>query len=150
MSIGYMAEKTARLILGRADDPRLKWYADGRVRVRIGMIVPDETGDMQTLVDLRKRFRRAVRDRLRRAGWQTAGLNVYAPPSRQESAPQAQDEDVAAICLDGRPCGGYERHGSGIGHPCGRSGEIQVQTGHGGMNDPALDGSNQIQDKEMR
>ena len=114
MSIGYMAEKTVRLILARADDERLKWYADGRVRVRIGMIVPDETGDSQTLADLRKRFRRAVRDRLRRFGWQTAGVNVYAPPSEKLNALQGQGVDVAAICVDGRSCGENDRHGNGM------------------------------------
>ena len=142
MSIGYTAEMIVRLILGRADDERIKWYADGRVRVRIGMIVPDETGDSQTLADLRKRFRRAVRDRLRRFGWQTAGLNVYAPPSKQSEIPQAQGTDVVAIYVDGRPCGGSDRHVDGEVTGVAAQVEIQVQTGQGGMDDPALDGSN--------
>ena len=150
MSIGYMAEKTVRLILARADDPQLKWYADGRVRVHIGKIVPDETGDMQTLADLRKRFRRAVRDRLRRAGWNPAGLNVYAPPSRQVNALQGQGVDVAAICVDGRSCGENDRHDNGAVTGVAAQIEIKVQTRQGGMDAPAMDGSNQIQDKEIR
>lgn len=89
MNIGCKAEETVRLILGRADDPQLKWYTDGRVRVHIRMVVPVESWDRKTLADLRKRFRRAVRDRLRLAGWEPAGMNVYAPPSIHLDGPQA-------------------------------------------------------------
>ena len=59
-------------------------------------------------------------------------------------------DDVAAICVDGRPCGGSDRHFDGEVTGVAAQVEIKVQTGQGGMDDPALDGSNQIQDKEIR
>lgn len=101
MYIGAEAAKIVRLILRRANDERLKWYADGRVRIHIGKIVPDETGDIHTLVHHRKQFRRAVRDRLRGAGWQPAGLNVYQPPTGRKDGPQEAAAEPSKLSARG-------------------------------------------------
>jgi hypothetical protein len=58
-------------------DHRLKWYADGRVRVLVGVVLPAGSAVKQTLAARRKRIRAALRERLARQGWEERGVNVY-------------------------------------------------------------------------
>lgn len=56
------------LIVNRVDDHRLKWNSDKtRVRIRIAEIVP--SGHPDTTTSRRKRFAKAVRERLGATGW---------------------------------------------------------------------------------
>jgi len=82
LDVNPIAHEIADLIVNHKDDNRLKWYEDGRVTVAIGKIIPD-TGPKDTLSARRKRFRRALEERLKEHGWEEIRANVYA---RKEKA----------------------------------------------------------------
>ena len=69
LRVGPLAEEIAKAICKSRDDPRLKWFPDRRsVRVLVGDFI---TGQFkQTEEGRRKRFRLALEERLKPAGWQ--------------------------------------------------------------------------------
>ena len=77
LDVTSIAEEIASQIVKRQQDHRLVWYADGRVRVLVGKVLPEGSAVKQTLAARRKRFRAAVKERLIRQGWQGCGVNVY-------------------------------------------------------------------------
>jgi hypothetical protein len=77
LDVRPLADEVARLIVARQRDRRLKWYADGRVRVLVGQILPEGAAVKQTLAGRRKRFRAALVGRLAGEGWAGCGVNVY-------------------------------------------------------------------------
>lgn len=77
-----IAEQIARLITDHRDDPRLRWYSDGGVRVAVGIIFPEGTGFKQTVSNRRRKFRFALDERLTAAGWRRVKDYVYAPPGK--------------------------------------------------------------------
>ena len=79
VDVGRPARRVVRMILEHQADEWLQWNQDGSVRVCVGKILPEGLAVQQTIAARRKRFRRAVRDRLARVGWQQVGLHVYAP-----------------------------------------------------------------------
>lgn len=56
LSVKPLAEEIARFIRNRQEDPRLKWYEDGSVRVLIGQILPEGASSRQTCAGRRSRF----------------------------------------------------------------------------------------------
>lgn len=79
VDVGRPARRVVRMILGHQADEWLQWNQDGSVRVRIGKILPEGVAVQQMITERRRRFRRAVKDRLLRAGWWEKSLHVYAP-----------------------------------------------------------------------
>ena len=77
LDVGSIAEEIVAQIVNRQQDHRLKWYADGRVQVVVGKVLPEGSAAKQTLAARRKRLRAAVRERLVGHGWQECGVNVY-------------------------------------------------------------------------
>jgi hypothetical protein len=77
LDVRRFAEEITQLIVPRKEDPRLKRYADGRVRVLVGKIFPEGSAAKQTLAGRRQRFRAALRDRLAGCGWIECGVNVF-------------------------------------------------------------------------
>ncbi len=72
-----LAEEVGKLIIGRKDSEKLKWYDDKtRVRVIAGKIIPDDVAK-QTLFARRKRFRRDLTEFLNNYGWQEIRPNNY-------------------------------------------------------------------------
>jgi hypothetical protein len=84
LHVARIAKDIARLILDRQEDDRLRWRQDGSVCVQIGKIPGLESAFLasQTRTDRGKRFRRALEELLRNAGWRTVRKNVYAPPEQ--------------------------------------------------------------------
>jgi hypothetical protein len=76
LNVHPLAEAAAKAIIHGLDNPSLKRYPDGRVRVQIGSVVPDE-GVQQTTTGRRKRFRNALEPLLAEAGWVPVGVNTY-------------------------------------------------------------------------
>jgi hypothetical protein len=85
LDVRPLAEEVASLILGRAEDDRIHRYEDGRVRVRVGKILPEGSAVKQTLAARRKRFRAALVERLAAEGWRPCGVNVYARGPRRRT-----------------------------------------------------------------
>ena len=77
LDVGPIAEEIASQIVNRQEDHRLKWYADGRVRVLIGKILPEGSVVKQTLAAHRRRFWAVMKERLAEQGWHVCGTNVY-------------------------------------------------------------------------
>lgn len=75
--VAAIAEEVVAQIVNHQKDHRLKWYADGRVRVLVGKVLPEGSAMKQTLAGRRKRFRAAVKERLAGRGWRECGVNVY-------------------------------------------------------------------------
>jgi hypothetical protein len=90
LNVGPLADEIARLIVTKAEDARLKWYDDGRVRVLIGKIIPAGSAVRQTLEGRRKRFWDALAGILKAQGWSVVRPNVYRP--------------IAGCSPDGRAC----------------------------------------------
>lgn len=67
LRVGPLADELAQAVTNRRDDPRLKWYADGTVRVLVTSFVKGLY--KQTEVGRRQRFRAALDRRLDAAGW---------------------------------------------------------------------------------
>lgn len=79
LNVKPIAEQIVGLIVKRRQDNRLKWNADGGVRVLIGNILPSGSAVNQTLHGRRKRFRTEVEQLLATRGWKKVRANVYAP-----------------------------------------------------------------------
>jgi hypothetical protein len=77
LGVRPLADDIATHVVAHNHDPRLKWYADGRVRVLMGRILPESSAVKQTLAARRKRFRAALEARLETAGWSKCGVNTY-------------------------------------------------------------------------
>jgi hypothetical protein len=75
--VASIAEEIVAQIVHRQQDHRLKWYADGRVLVLVGKVLPEGSAVKQTLAARRKRFRAAMKERLVGHGWLECGVNVY-------------------------------------------------------------------------
>ena len=84
------AARVADDILNDRESPSLKRYSDGRVKVLIGTIIPDD-GFKQTIAGRRKRFRKSLEGILIDQGWIPIGTNTYMqkpPPNRAMSSLQ--------------------------------------------------------------
>jgi hypothetical protein len=80
LDVRPLVEEVARLIVSRQEDDRLRWGADGRVRVLLGKVLPEGSAVRQTLAGRRKRLRAALTERLGREGWRPTGhWYVYSP-----------------------------------------------------------------------
>jgi hypothetical protein len=69
LNVHVMADEIAHLIMIGQRDQRLSWYPDETVRVLIGEILPQRSAVKQTLAGRRRRFAKALVDRLESAGW---------------------------------------------------------------------------------
>jgi len=69
--------RIAQVILNKEADDRLKYYNDGRVKVLIEKIIPDDSVT-QTVQGRRKRFRRDLTERLTGHGYKEISSNLYA------------------------------------------------------------------------
>jgi hypothetical protein len=76
LDVKPLANEIENLILERRADDRLRWDGDERVRVKIGMIIPDD-GPQQTVSGRRKRFRTELTKLLVLKGWEEVRPNVY-------------------------------------------------------------------------
>ncbi len=79
LKVEPIAEEIVRLIKARQKDDRLKWHDDGRVRVLIGVILPKGSAVKQTLEGRRRRFTKALKERLNAEGWRevVGALHTY-------------------------------------------------------------------------
>jgi len=80
LNVKPLAEEIVGLILERQIDRRLKWNADGSVRVVIGNIISPGSAVKQTVAGRRRRFREETERLLKHHGWRKVRANVYAPP----------------------------------------------------------------------
>jgi hypothetical protein len=64
LDVTSIAKEIVAQIANHQKDHRLKWYADGRVRVLVGKVLPEGSAVKITLAARRKRFRAAVTERL--------------------------------------------------------------------------------------
>lgn len=76
LDVRPLAQAIADGILNDTESASLKKLPDGRVKVLIGMVVPDN-GFEQTTTGRRKRFREAPESLLSAGGWLPAGVNTY-------------------------------------------------------------------------
>ena len=86
LKTGTIVDEIAQLIINKASDERPQYYDDGRVKVLIGKIIPDDSAG-QTVQGRRKRFRRDLTERLAGHGYRELCSNLYAPtgPDGNES-----------------------------------------------------------------
>jgi hypothetical protein len=73
-----LAKEIARLIAERKPDPRLKWTANGQVRVLIGQVVRARSTPKLTVAERGKRFRRQLDELLSKDSWKPVRPNLYA------------------------------------------------------------------------
>jgi hypothetical protein len=74
LKVEPLAEEIVRLIVAKQQDDRLQWHEDDSVKVLVGKIIPADSAAKQTLAGRRKRFQKALLERLGAEGW---GLSVY-------------------------------------------------------------------------
>jgi hypothetical protein len=67
LNVKALADELVQAILKGKRDPRLKWDGDSRVRVLIGEVIP--TTNLQTTSARRKRFWKALEERILPHGW---------------------------------------------------------------------------------
>jgi hypothetical protein len=77
LNVNPMADEVATLVFAGTKDERLKWYGDFKVRVLIGEFIPEGLAVAQTLRGRRKRFIKAVEDRLKQQGWHKVGVHTF-------------------------------------------------------------------------
>lgn len=77
LNVNPIADEIRDLILNREQDDRLKWFNDRRVQILTGKIIPDWSTAKQTLAGRRKRFRKALTERLQIHGWRETRPSVY-------------------------------------------------------------------------
>lgn len=75
-----MAEDIVSSIVRHQCDDRLKWNADGSVRIVVGKVLPEGSAVKQTLAGRRKRLRDQVHQLMAGLGWEQLRPNVYKPP----------------------------------------------------------------------
>ena len=78
LKAGPIAADIEALIVARKEDPRLKWLSETCVRIDISKVIP--TTNKQTTSSRRKRFKKALDERLEVAGWHVVPgkLNTFA------------------------------------------------------------------------
>ena len=74
LKVEPLVEEIARLIVAKHEDHRLQWHEDGSVKVLVGKIIQESSALKQTLAGRRKRFRKALLERLGAEGW---GLSAH-------------------------------------------------------------------------
>jgi hypothetical protein len=74
--VAGLAEQIAEAILSGREHEALKRYPDGRVRVLISTVIPDD-GFKQTISGRRKRFRKTLETKLAEHGWESVSMNSY-------------------------------------------------------------------------
>jgi hypothetical protein len=74
LKVEPLVEEIAGLVVAKQKDDRLQWHEDGSVKVLVGKIIPEGSAVKQTLAGRRKRFRKALVERLGAEGW---GLAAY-------------------------------------------------------------------------
>ena len=79
LDVQPLVEEITRLILARTQDDHLSWKEDGSVRVMVSTLIPEGAIPKQTLQNRRKRFRLALEQKMKAAGWRSTGLHSYAP-----------------------------------------------------------------------
>lgn len=80
LNVKKIAEEIIPIILNEKQDERLRWYKDGTVRILIGQIIPTDSASKETVVNRRKRFRKAMDELMDKSGWDNVKLNLYSPP----------------------------------------------------------------------
>lgn len=76
LNVSDYVRELAEAILHNRESSSLKRYPDGRVKVLIGTIIPDD-GFKQTIAGRRKRFRIALEKQISVHGWLPVGINTY-------------------------------------------------------------------------
>lgn len=76
LDVTPLVEQVAGLIVARTEDERLKWHENGRVKVLVGKAIENNAAK-KTVAHRRKRFRDALRERLRLEGWHECGLYAF-------------------------------------------------------------------------
>lgn len=79
LDVGPLVDDIVEKITNGKQDLRLKWLGPDSVRVEVGQIIPSGSGVKQTVAARRKRFKSALRDRLKTADWEqvTSRLNTF-------------------------------------------------------------------------
>jgi hypothetical protein len=76
MKMEPIAEEVKELIIsGNTKNEKLEWKSDKKVKVRIAEIIPETV--KETTTARRKRFRRALEEKLTPNGWKMTTYNVY-------------------------------------------------------------------------
>jgi len=75
--IEALAEDIVTLIVTRQPDDRLRWCADEKVLVLMGMVLPNQSAVKQTLTGRRKRLRAALKEHLAGKGWAEVKPNLW-------------------------------------------------------------------------
>ena len=76
MNTHLLAQTMVNVILKNGESEFLKRFPDGRVKVLIADIIPDE-GIKETTSGRRKRFRKALEALICNKGWSVVGVNTY-------------------------------------------------------------------------
>jgi hypothetical protein len=69
LKVEPIADELVRLVIDGRQDPRLRWWPDGTVRVCVAKILPTGSAAKETLAGRRKRLRVALVERLETDGW---------------------------------------------------------------------------------
>jgi hypothetical protein len=76
LKVKPIAEDVAQWIIGgNTQTEKLEWKSDTKVKVRIGEVIP--TTNAETTTARRKRFRKALEEKLTLYGWKMTTYNVY-------------------------------------------------------------------------
>jgi hypothetical protein len=79
LDVQPLVNEIAELVLQRRPDPRMKWYPDGRVAIRMDQVLPETHTPKQTRERRRRRFPQNLDSILVPRGWKNRGL-IYLPP----------------------------------------------------------------------
>lgn len=79
LDVHRLAEELFQQIHLGNNDPRLKWYDDGSVRVRIGDVLPAGSAVKKTIEDRRRRFWAQLDELIDKNGWAKVWRAVYKP-----------------------------------------------------------------------
>lgn len=96
LDLAAIAEEIVAQVVNRQQDHRLKWYADGRVRVLVGKVLLEGAAVRQTLAGRRKRLRAAVKERLEMERWEEVSVHVYRPWATKHKQVRIKDGDFEA------------------------------------------------------
>jgi len=81
IDVSSIADDVAQSILDGVTDDRLRWLGDGRVQIQVSKIYPGGSGFKQTVQGRRRRFRKALIEKLSPSGWAHLGRNTYGKTS---------------------------------------------------------------------
>src|SRR5439155_9367291 len=79
LDVRPLAEQLVQAVIDGADDPRLKRYPHGEIRLLIGEVLPSGSAVLQTLTGRRRRLRAEMSARLAAAGYEEVGPNRWRP-----------------------------------------------------------------------